>query len=148
MVRPGMICWAAWIAAGALLGVDSLLTGLFSSQSMGKASWTFGAIFMGPVVLHWPAPFDFGAISAAWVAIWIAAIGYVTVLAWFIFPWNRGRELAAGAVWGLVCFIPSVFGFTRLFPWLAAERNWMTLISFGVFGAVAAWALLVQTRKG
>lgn len=137
----GSILGTALIASGALLAIEAVLTAAFTGQSGWKPFWTVAAIFMGPVVQRWPAVFDFGAISAAWTALFIISIGYAAILGWVLLPWNRGRAVAVGAVFGLFCYLINLFGFAALFPWLASQRNWVTLASHVGFGAVAAWNL-------
>ncbi len=143
----GSILGTALIASGALLAMEAILTALFTGQSGWKPFWTVVAIFMGPVVLHWPAVFDFGAISAAWTAVFIVSIGYAAILGWVLLPWNWGRAVAVGAVFGVFFYFINLFGFAAVFPWLASERNWVTLASHVGFGAVAAWNLKRLRRQ-
>ena len=148
--RPGAyldlsaILWATVLATGTLLAAVSLLSGLFTHQNVWRTSWVVGAIFMGDVVLHWPAVFDFSALSAAFTALYIVALGYVLVLAWLILPWNWNRAVLAGGLWGCVCYCINLFGFTTWFPWLTSERNWIVFAGHLLFGVVAAHLLKVQ----
>src|SRR4051794_25185615 len=116
---PGIksVLWAAVIAAAALLVVDSLLTAIFTHQGLWSPSWTLAAIFMGPVVLEWPAIFDFSAIFTAWLALFLISIAYELILAWIILPWSGKRSIAVGVVYGIPCYLVNVYVFSTPFPW-------------------------------
>ncbi len=146
---PGLhdILWGTLIAAATLLAADSFLTGLFTPQSIWKPSWVLAAIFMRKVVLHWPAVFDFGAISAALTALYIVSFGYVALLAWLILPWNWNRAVLAGGIWGLACYFVNFYLVTAWIPWLTSERNWIALVSHVLLGIVAAEALVRRCRR-
>jgi hypothetical protein len=147
-IVPGIksILLAAWIASATLLIVESLLTAIFTPQSFWSPFWRVAAIFMGTVVLHWPAIFDFSAIAAAWTALFLISIVYVLILAWTILPWSGRHSITVGAVYGIPCYLVNLYIFGARFPWLADERNWRTLLSHLAFGAMSAWVLAKRSR--
>jgi hypothetical protein len=48
---------------------------------------------------------------------------------------RSGPALLAGAIYGLTIYVVNMYGFTLLFPWFAAARDWVTLVTHIVFGA-------------
>lgn len=52
-----------------------------------------------------------------------------------------------GAGFGLVVYWVNFYGFTEVFPWFAAARNWITVFAHIVFGIVAAWAYKGFARR-
>ena len=114
---------------------------IFAHQDVWKTSWMIAAVFMGREVLHWPAVFDMAAITAALAALYPSA--FLCVLILLIAEQRRSvkRSILTGAMVGFLFYFVDLYALTRLFPWLAAERNWMAALSHLVFGAVAAWLL-------
>jgi len=47
---------------------------------------------------------------------------------------NAWLSPLAGALYGLVIYVINLYGFTALFPWFAASRDWATLLTHLVFG--------------
>jgi hypothetical protein len=140
-VLPKAILWAAAFWTLVLMGIDGILTALFTHHSGYQFFWTLAAIFMGRDVLHWPAIFDFAALSAAWTALFIISVGYMGILGWLILPSTWKRPLLAGAGLGIFYYFVTLYSITRPFPWLATDRNWITLVSYIVAGAISAWWL-------
>jgi hypothetical protein len=131
----------ALVAAAVLLGVQSALMAIFAHQEVWKTSWVIAAVFMGPVVLHWPAVFDLAAITAAIAALYPTAFLCVLILLIVDQRQSVKWSMLTGAMVGFLLYFVELYVLTRLYPWLAAERNWMAAVSHLVFGGVAAWLL-------
>lgn len=138
---PGQLLWIALAGAGVLLGVQSVLMGVFGHESVWKTSWVVGAIFMGREVIHWPAVFDLAPITAAMTALYPTALVCALVLYGLTHRLPLNGAILTGVLVGALCYWADLYSLTPRYPWLAAERTWTTLVSYLVFGAVTAWLL-------
>lgn len=57
-----------------------------------------------------------------------------------------GTSIAVGAVFGILVYVINFYGFTALFPWFENARNWITIVSHLVFGAVAGGSYVALGR--
>ncbi|NMG53776.1 sodium:proline symporter [Aromatoleum aromaticum] len=96
------------------------------------------AIVMGPGVLPPPATFDVVVMLVATVVHFALSIMYGVVLAPLVATLDARRVLPAGSVFGLALFVLNMYGFTLVFPWFDAARDWITAAAHVVFGATAA----------
>lgn len=102
-----------------------------------------GAIVLGPEVLPPPATFDAGIVAVAMIVHFAlsALLGVIFALVAGRFALSRGALIALGVAFGLAVYAVNFHGFTALFPWFEMARNWITIASHAVFGAVLAWWL-------
>lgn len=103
------------------------------------------AIVLGPAVLPPPADFAASAMLAATLVHVALSLAYGLALAALIAPCDWYRSALVGNAFGLALYVVNMYGFTAVFPWFAAARDWITLaahLAFGVSAAVAyrAWA--------
>ena len=77
---------------------------------------------------------------AAMIVHFGLSIIYGLIGALLIFRLGTGIAVLVGAVGGLLIYLINFYGFTALFPWFAEARNWMSIVSHMIFGAVGAWA--------
>lgn len=132
-----VLWWIASVDVAAVLLRDARLT---------------AAIVMGPAVLVPPVSFNLGfewkVMLLATVVHFLLSIAYGLLLA----PWLTGlglrKALVAGAVFGALLYAVNMYGFTRIFPWFAATRDWITITAHISFGVVAAYAYKQWTRPG
>jgi len=141
------IFWTALIADLMLLVTDSILTGLFTNQSVWRPSWILASACMGKVVMHWPAVFDFAAILGAMIALFPFCYCYALILATVILPWSQNLAITAGTVFGALCYFPSLYGLLHWRPWLIEARGWEFFIAHVVFGLMATAVLLHRSRN-
>jgi hypothetical protein len=66
------------------------------------------------------------------------SIAYALALSVFIARLSTPLSLLAGAAFGLLLYAINMYGFTFVFPWFAAARDWITAATHVVFGIVAA----------
>ena len=97
------------------------------------------AMVMGRGVLPPPASFDWTVMAVATLIHFALSVVYSAVLAGLIARCSPVRALLVGAVYGLVLFAVNMYGFTLLFPWFTATRDWITMLTHVVFGVSAAW---------
>jgi len=98
------------------------------------------AMVMGHGVLPPPATFDWTVMAVASLIHFALSVIYSAVLAGFIARRGLPSALALGAAYGLALFGVNMFGFTLVFPWFAAARDWITLLAHVLFGISAAAA--------
>jgi hypothetical protein len=65
-----------------------------------------------------------------------AAYGFA--LAGVIARLTRPTALLAGASFGLALYAINMYGFTAVFPWFEADRDWITIAAHAAFGITAA----------
>jgi uncharacterized membrane protein YagU involved in acid resistance len=68
------------------------------------------------------------------------SIVYGLALAPVISRLRTAPSLLAGAAFGLCLYGINMYGFSAVFPWFEAARDWITLVTHVVFGAAVAGA--------
>lgn len=107
------------------------------------------AIVMGREVLPPPATFDATIMVVATLVHFALSIAYGLSLSAILsrlgarLGWPRC--LLAGMAFGVALYAVNMYGFTLVFPWFAAARDWITLAAHAVFGAVVA---IVYAARG
>jgi len=100
------------------------------------------AIVMGSQVLPPPATFDGMIVLVATLVHFALSIAYGLILSTMISrrgaPYGLRRCALAGAAFGLLLYAVNMYGFTFVFPWFVATRDWITAATHAVFGTVAA----------
>jgi hypothetical protein len=115
--------WAASEPLPAMLFRDARLT---------------AAIVIGRQVLPPPATFDWSIMLVATLVHFSLSIAYGLALSVIISRLSTSLSLLAGAAFGLFLYAINMYGFTFVFPWFAAARDWITATTHVVFGMVAA----------
>jgi uncharacterized membrane protein YagU involved in acid resistance len=150
--------WRAAVYAGVIAGIlativqialwsvfaDALPTILFRD-----ARFT-AAIVMGPGVLPPPASFDWIVMLVATLVHLALSIGYGLILYPVISRLGTRPSLFAGAAFGLCLYGINMYGFTTVFPWFEATRDWITIVTHMVFGIAIAgtYKMLRHGRRG
>lgn len=96
------------------------------------------AIVLGSRVLVRAAMPDWQVLLAATLVHVALSIVYAIALAMAIARMRNVAAVAAGAAFGLLLYALNMYGFTAVFPWFAATRDWITTAAHVVFGATAA----------
>jgi hypothetical protein len=106
------------------------------------------ALVFGRGVLSAPA-FDWGVMFIAALVHFALSVVYALILSRLIRRMTLYRSLLAGAAFGLALFSVNMYGFTMVFPWFEAARDWITVAAHLVFGMVAAgvYSVLTQPRR-
>lgn len=135
--------WPAAIGAGIIAGVAFLILEMGLLATTGGAVWgpprMMAAIVMGEGVLPPPATYAPGIVAVGMIVHFVLSIIYAIILAAILqwWPLPIWPAVGLGAAFGLLIFLVNFYGFTELaFPWFAMARNWITLVSHIVFGAV------------
>lgn len=98
------------------------------------------AIILGQNVLPPPLTFDWKVMLVASALHFVLSIVYGFSLAPFVARASRLRDVLAGSVFGLAVFALNMYGFTALFPWFVASRDWITAVAHIAFGFSCALA--------
>jgi hypothetical protein len=96
------------------------------------------AIVMGRTVLSPPASVDWPVMLVATLIHFALSIAYGLILARLISSLRNTASLLAGAAFGLSLYAVNMYGFTIVFPWFEAARDWITVAAHLVFGITAA----------
>jgi len=115
--------WAASEPLPAMLFRDARLT---------------AAIVIGRQVLPPPATFDWSIMLVATLVHFSLSIVYGLTLSVIISRLSTSLSLLAGAAFGCFLYAINMYGFTFLYPWFAAARDWITAATHVVFGLVVA----------
>ncbi len=60
--------------------------------------------------------------------------------------WGLGLAVVGGIVYGLLIYVVNFYGMTAFFPWFAEARNWVSVFSHALFGAVLALVYKARQR--
>ena len=95
------------------------------------------ALVLGDSVLSPLASFDVGVMLTATLIHFTLSIAYAAVLTALAARLDAVPALLAGVGFGVALYVVNLYGFTTIFPWFEQARGWITLITHGIFGAVA-----------
>jgi len=104
------------------------------------------AIVMGPGVLSRAAGFDWWVLLVATLVHFALSVAYGLILSQLIWRLSMPASLLAGAAFGLFVFALNMYGFTTVFPWFEATRDWIAVAAHLVFGIVAAGVYKLLAR--
>ena len=132
----------AGIAAGVVATLAQIALWWVSSEPLPaillRDARLTAAIIMGREVLPPPATFDGSVMLIATLVHFALSIAYALALSVFISRLSTPLSLLAGAVFGLSLYAINMYGFTFVFPWFTAARDWITAATHVVFGVIVA----------
>jgi uncharacterized membrane protein YagU involved in acid resistance len=102
------------------------------------------AIVMGRDVLSVSAGADWQILGVATLVHFTLSVGYTMVIARLASGLRTFPAFVVGAPCGALLYGCNLYGFTAIFPWFEASRNWITAAAHVAFGvaAVGAYRLL------
>jgi hypothetical protein len=132
----------AGVAAGILatlvqLALWSVFTDALPTILFRDARFT-AAIVMGRAVLPPPESFDWPVMLVATLLHFALSVAYGLILARLIARLGLMLSLVVGAAFGVFVYAVNMYGFTIVFPWFEAARDWITVAAHLVFGVAAA----------
>lgn len=146
---PQRVAWKAAIGAGLIAGAVFLMMEMILLVAVGESPWgpprMMAAMVMGEAVLPPPATFDVTVVMVAMIVHFMLSVALAIAFAWALSLWRPifGAALALGAAFGLLVYLVNFYPVTAILSsWFAMARNWITISSHVVFGAVLAWAYL------
>jgi hypothetical protein len=106
------------------------------------------AMVLGSSVLPPPSTAQWDILLVAALIHFALSFVYGLIPTHFAGRLRAGPALLAGALYGLGIYVVNMYGFTWLFPWFAAARGWVTLLTHLVFGVtlVAGCRLFAASR--
>jgi hypothetical protein len=118
----------------------------------GISPWTplrmIAAIALGPAALSPPDTFDPAVALVAIFTHLMLSIIYGTLLALLIPAVDVAWGTLLGGLYGLALYYINFYGFNAFSPWFAEQRDWLSIVSHFVFGAVLAYAYTaLNTRQ-
>jgi hypothetical protein len=139
------------MAGVVFLVLELVLATLIPGGSPWASPRMLASIILGRDVLHAPAAFEAGIMVAALAMHFVLAIVFALILSLimvrFSFDSSAGMASLAGAMFCLAMYLLNFYGMTRLFPWFAEARNWVSVVSHLVFGVVVADTYMRLERK-
>ena len=148
--------WSAAAYAGIIAGILATVLQIALWSVFGDALHTIlfrdarfaAAIVMGRKVLPPPASFDWMVVLVATLVHFALSIAYGLALSPLISRLRTLPSMLVGAALGLGLYGINMYGFTAVFPWFEATRDWITVVTHAVFGVAAAgvYKMLSQQR--
>lgn len=153
--RSDAIAPFAAAAAGTIAGMVATAVQIASwwsasyplPQMLWRDTRLAAAILLGPAILPPPMTFDWRALGAATLIHLALSIVYGLILAPLLSRLKHVPARAMGAAFGLLLYAINMYGFTLLFPWFDASRNWITVIAHLAFGIAAATVYRKLSRR-
>lgn len=149
--------WSAAVWAGLIAGlVFVMMEMILVTTAGGGSAWgpprMMAAMVMGQEVLPGPEnppSFDTGIVVIGMMVHFVLSIVLAVALAAGLSAMRSGTgtAIAIGAVFGLIVYVVNFYGFTALFPWFENARNWITIVSHLVFGAVAGGSYVALATR-
>ena len=138
------IHWRSAVLAGIAAGVVATLVQIILWWAASEPLPTMlfrdarltAAIVIGRQALPPPATFDWSIMLVATLVHFSLSIAYGLTLSVIISRLGTSLSLLAGAAFGLFLYAINMYGFTFLYPWFAAARDWITATTHVVFGLV------------
>lgn len=138
--------WTAAILAGLAAGllatiVEIVLWLAFTDAWPGiffRDARFAAAIVMGPAALSPPTDVDWRMLSVATLVHFDLSVAYGLILASLIWRLRTPSSLIAGGFFGVLLYAINMYGFTVVFPWFKATRDWITLVTHVAFAMIAA----------
>ena len=145
--------YAGFVAGFLATGAEIVLWALFTDALPGiffRDARFAAAIPLGRDALSGTANADWDVWVVATLVHLALSVAYASILGLLIRRLSLYSCLLAGAAFGLVLFAINMYGFTTLFPWFEAARDWITATAHVVFGVAAAgvYAVLSGRRAG
>lgn len=138
--------WAGLIAGVVFVMAEMLMVALFLGQSAWGPPRMIAAMVLGQDVLPPPATFDIVVMMVAMMIHLILSIVLAFVFALIVRDRSVGVSTLVGTVFGLVIYFLNFYGMTAVFPWFAEARNWVSILSHAMFGAVLGWVYAARAH--
>jgi hypothetical protein len=106
-----------------------------------------GAIVLGPGALLPPDTFDARVVIVAIFVHVVLSIVYGTFLALVMPKVNIVSAILVGGFYGLALYYINFYGFNAFSPWFVDHRDWVSIVSHCVFGAVLACTYTVLNKR-
>ena len=106
-----------------------------------------GALVLGPGALSPQDALDASVVLAAILVHLGLSIVYGTFLALVLPKVDAVLGILVGGLYGLALYYVNFYGFNIFSPWFAGMRDWVSIASHVVFGAVLAFAYTAINQR-
>ena len=106
------------------------------------------ALVLGQAALVPPDTFDPQIVIVAILLHIVLSIVYGTFLALVMPRVGTALGILLGGFYGLALYYINFYGFNAFSPWFVDHRDWLSIVSHFVFGAVLACAYAATNRRG
>jgi hypothetical protein len=139
--------WAGVIAAVIFMMVEMLMVMSVMGQSPWGPSRMIAAMLMGRDVLPPPASFDGSIMAVAMMIHFPLSIIYGLILGWIVHRLTGMNTIAVGVLFGFAIYFVNFYLIApAMFPWFMQARNWVSLASHLIYGAVLGAGYVVLRR--
>src|SRR5206468_9482771 len=107
-----------------------------------------GAIVLGPTALALPDTFDAQIVAVAILLHIVLSIVYGTFFALVMPRVGTALGILLGGFYGLALYYINFYGFNAFSPWFVDHRDWLSIVSHCVFGAVLVYVYAAINRLG
>ena len=136
-INTGLLLFAG-LTAGIIATVVQMalwwLTQIPVFETLFRDARLTAALVMGNAVLPPPSTAQWDILLVASLIHFALSIIYAVLPVLLVGRLQTGPALITGAFYGLVIYWVNLYGFTMLFPWFTAARDWVTLVTHLVFG--------------
>jgi len=146
-INWGAAIWAGIIGGLVFAGLEVGMRPLPQGMSPWAPLHMIGAIALGPGAMASPDAFDVRIIGTAVVVHIALAILYAIVLAFVIARLSTGNAALVGAAYGFALYLLNFYVFTNWFPWFADARDWISILTHVVQGALWGWLYKAFDRR-
>jgi hypothetical protein len=140
----------AGLAAGALATIVEIVLWLVFTDALPgilfRDARFAAAIVMGPSALSPTVDMDWRILLVATIVHFDLSVVYALILCAMIWRLHVFSSLVVGALFGALLYVINMYGFTAVFPWFAAARDWITFVAHVTFAMIAAGTYRVLTR--
>lgn len=145
-INWGAALWASIIGGLVFAALEVVLVPLVQEGSPWAPLHMIGAIALGSGAMASPDTFDLQVVSVAVVLHLALAIIYGVILAFVVARLDAGSATLLGAVYGFLLYLINFYAFTKWFPWFADARDWISIFTHVVQGAL--WGGLYKAFDG
>lgn len=110
------------------------LAGMPLPETLFRDARLTAALIMGIGVLPPPTTARWDILAVATLIHFFLSVAYAVIPAYLVGRLRTAPALVVGALYGLAIYVVNLYGLTTLFPWFAAARDWVTLVTHLVFG--------------
>lgn len=144
-VRTATVHWPAAAGAGMVAGVIATVVQLLlwwaasyhPHAMLLRDARLAAAIVLGEAVLPPPLSFEWHVMLVATLVHFALSATYGLLQAPLAARLSRWCGILVGAMFGLAIYVINMYGFTAIFPWFEASRDWITAVTHAAFGATA-----------
>lgn len=144
--------WKTAAIAGLIGGLVFMMAEMLLVMLLGQSLWApprmIAAVVLGAGVLPPPADFDTGVLAAAMAVHLPLSVLYGFVIGALVRHMGMNGALVAGVLIGLVIYFVNFYLVASVvFEWFAMARNWVSLVTHALFGAMTAWAFVALAQR-